>query len=295
MHIIDLHTHGIGGVDTRSADPEDMLQIAEMHGREGVGAILLSLYPAPLSVMRARISAVKEAMERQNRTAGTRESDIGPAAILGVHLEGPFLNPARHGALDAMMFLEPGERTLDELLEGFEKTVRIVTVAPELPGALNCIRSLVNRGIIVHMGHSDASYEEAEAGFMAGATGITHLFNAMAGFHHRAPGISGFGLLNRNVYVEVIADPHHHHVRTLDLVFRLKGPDHVLLVSDSIKDTHSQAKDELREGGKLKGGSMTLTAAVSRLLKMGFDEEIVKRAVTSNPVRHLQVKHREAQ
>ncbi|MGA2107795.1 MAG: hypothetical protein ABSH25_09125 [Syntrophorhabdales bacterium] len=289
--IIDLHTHGIAGLDTRIADPSAMLKVAEYHGRAGVAAILLSIYPGPMEAMRAQMSAVKEAMERQgpfSDSGGRRPRQEGPASILGVHLEGPFLNPARRGALDASSFLEPREETLRRLIEGFEPVIRTITIAPELPGAERLIRVIVKRGMAVNMGHSDATYAEAQAGFRAGARGITHLFNAMRPFHQREAGIAGFGLLNRDVYVEIIGDLRHLSMETMEIILRLKGPEKILLVSDSVRETCVAPYPEEREGGEaLLGGSMTLWDAAQGLIQRGFDEEIIMGAITVNPREYL--------
>ena len=290
--IIDLHTHGIVGLDTRIADPSAMLKVADYHGRAGVAAILLSIYPGPMEAMRAQMSAVKEAMEWQGPFSdweGSRPRQGGPASILGVHLEGPFLNPARRGALDASSFLEPREETLRRLIEGFGPVIRTMTIAPELPGAERLIREIVKREITVNMGHSDATYAEAEAGFRAGARGITHLFNAMRPFHQREPGIAGFGLVNRDVYVEIIGDLRHLSMETMEIILRLKGPEKMLLVSDSVRETGLPPCPKEREGGEaLLGGSMTLRAAAQGLIQRGFDEEIITRAITVNPREYLQ-------
>lgn len=310
MDIVDLHTHGIGGLDTRSADSDTVLRIAARHGEAGVSAILLSLYPAPTAIMRARMAAVKEAMERQYRAESierraervSSESPVSktqnpkpktqncpPAArILGVHLEGPFLNPQMHGALDPAAFLAPDEKPLRELTEGFEGTVRTMTVAPEIPGALAIIKMLAEQSIIVNMGHSGATYAEAEAGFRAGARGITHLFNAMRGFHHREPGIVGFGLLSHDVYVEMVGDLKHLAPETIDLIFRMKDADRILLVSDSVAQTGCTRGRVLEaEDRRLTGGSMDLKEAAETLVARGFDKEIVTRSVTTNPREYL--------
>ncbi len=294
MDIIDLHTHGIGGLDTMSTDPDTMLRIAAGHNEAGVSSILLSLYPAPIAIMRARMKAVKEAMEIQQRAESTaqrvervRWEGRSPALILGVHLEGPFLNPRMHGALDPAAFLAPGEKPARELIEGFEGMVRTMTVAPEMPGALAVIGMLADHGIIVNMGHSDATYAEAEAGFRAGARGITHLFNAMRGFHHREPGIAGFGLLNRDIYVEIVGDLRHLAPHTMDLVFRVKDPGRIILVSDSVAATGLNGEGPKSADGRLTGGSMDLRTAAETLLERGFDQGIVERSVTSNPRRFL--------
>jgi N-acetylglucosamine-6-phosphate deacetylase len=289
--IIDLHTHGIAGLDTRMADPSAMLRIAGHHGRAGVAALLLSVYPGPMEGMRAQISAVKEAMERQAATSKPAEGSPGqggPASILGVHLEGPFLNPVRKGALDASAFLEPREETFKRLIDGFEPVIRTMTVAPELPGAERLIRVMVKQGIRVNMGHSDATYTEADAGFRAGAGGITHLFNAMRPFHHREPGIAGFGLLNRDICVEIIGDLRHLSAETIAIILRLKRPEKILLVSDSVREAclASQA-EEGKTGEKLLGGSMTLPDAARLLIQRGLDEELIMRAMTLNPREYL--------
>ena len=217
MKTIDVHTHGIGGYDTRTAAAEDILKMAEIHGRLGVSEIIPTVYPATVEVMRENMAAIRSAMERQ-------EVDGECAVIAGINLEGPFLNPLKCGALDAGAFLEASEYNLEKLVEGFEDIIRIMTVAPEIEGAGGLIKKIAGMGIIVSMGHSDATYAEAERGFHSGARGITHLFNAMRGIHHREPGIAGFGLLNRDIFIEVIADPFHLHERTIELVFRVKTP-----------------------------------------------------------------------
>jgi N-acetylglucosamine-6-phosphate deacetylase len=293
---LDLHIHGIDGIDTTNPRPEAILKIAEIEGRVGVERIVLSIYSAPIGAMRQQMAVVKRAMERQdpqpealgsNPTVHSelKNRDLRlPARILGVHLEGPFLNPTMAGALDSLSFLPPREREFRRLIDGFEDIVHIVTVAPEREGALTLIRSMTKAGILVNLGHSNATFQEAEAGFMAGARGITHLFNGMRGFHHREPGLSGFGLLNREIYVEVIGDMKHLSKEALKLVFQVKRPDRIVLVSDSVQET-SSLSDEAPRGrdGGLLGGCLTLTEAASRLVLQGFDEETVVKATTMNP------------
>ena len=195
------------------------------------------------------------------------------------------------GALDAPSFSDPGEDVLVELLEGFEDIVKIITVAPEIRGAIGLIKRVSDMGIVVSMGHSDATYAEAEDGFHAGARGITHIFNAMRGIHHREPGIAGFGLLNKDIYIEVIADPYHLHPKTLELVFKIKNHDRILLVSDTVKETLTGA-GEIRsvadDSGRLLGGGMTITESSHRLIQMGYDEGDIIDCITKNPAEYLQ-------
>ncbi len=242
MKSIDIHIHGIGGYDTRSGKEDDILKIAEILGSHGISEIVLTIYPSTIKVMRENMMTIRMAMEKQKgilnlplppdnplspsfskggmgglkkgRAGGiTNPSPIThhPSRIIGIHLEGPFLIPSKCGALDAKTFLEPKENQLEKLIEGFEDIVKIMTISPELKGAIQLIKKVSDMGIIVSMGHSDATFSEAEAGLNAGARGITHLFNAMRSFHHREPGIAGFGLINKDIYIEVIADPFHLH------------------------------------------------------------------------------------
>jgi N-acetylglucosamine-6-phosphate deacetylase len=290
--IVDVHTHGIGGYDSQSARPEEILRIADIHGSYGVSAIIISLCPGPEAGMRDQMGAVKTAMEIQEAGASKKTAGDGEkqpqARILGVHLEGPFLNPARSGALDRDWFLAPSERTLSRLLEGFDGLVKVITVAPELDNALALIGRMRDRGIIVSMGHSDATFGEAEAGFHAGATGVTHLFNAMRPFHHREPGLAGFGLANREIFVEVIADPYHLHPGTMDLIFHAKPKDRVLIISDSVKDTkRGQTGAVADERGTLLGGVLPVTESVRRLIRAGYGADAAMRCVVKNPMAYL--------
>lgn len=289
--IVDLHTHGIDGADTRDARVPALLEIAQKQRLAGVSQILLSIYSAPIETMRDQIAAVARAMKEQsrNRPSGEGASTCaGQAEILGVHLEGPFLNRTRCGALDPGSFEEPEERLFRKLTEGFENIVRIVTIAPELKGACELIRAMARSGIAVNMGHSDATYTEAESGFRAGARGITHLFNGMRPFHHREPGIVGFSLVNREAYVEVIGDLVHVSPHALELLFMTKRRDRIILVSDSVRETKiSQTEPPRGESGLLLGGSLSLPATVARLIDAGFDAEAVTRAATENPKEYL--------
>jgi N-acetylglucosamine-6-phosphate deacetylase len=195
-----------------------------------------------------------------------------------------------------MTFLEPEENNVRELLEGFEDIVKIITISPELQGALQIIKKVSDMGIIVSMGHSDATFSEAEAGFNAGARGITHIFNAMRSFHHREPGIAGFGLINKDIYIEVIADPFHLHPKTLELIFKTKNPEKIIIVSDTVKETNGGGDEGKEQGmvqavtdthGRLLGGSMTIVESSKRLIQMGFDEIVVMGCITTNPEKLL--------
>lgn len=292
MNIIDIHIHGIGGYDTRTANEQDILKIAWIQASCGVSEIIPTIYADTVEVMQENMLAVKKAMEIQKQEVRSKKQAAGKYAnIRGVNLEGPFLNPERCGALIASSFIEPTEYNLKKLLDGFEDIVKIITIAPELDGALKLIKQIAAMGIIVSMGHSDATYAEAEAGFNAGAKGITHIFNAMRSYHHREPGITGFGLLNSDIYVEVIADPYHLHPKTIELIFRMKNPEKIILVSDTVKSSAGSEKGMERgitdNSGRLLGGAMTVADASGRLIELGYDTEVIKRIITENPERYL--------
>ena len=292
MRIVDIHTHGLGGYDTRTTNPDDILKIAELHGAHGVSHIVSTIYPGPIGVMRKDMAAVMEAMEMQ-RTSLTNSrfkiQDSRLARIAGIHLEGPFLNPIRAGALDKASFQKPSEISWKKLIEGFEDVVKIITIAPELEGSQRIIQTISDMGIAVSLGHSDATYREAEEAFHGGAKGITHLFNAMKGIHHRESGIAGFGLMNPDIYIEVIADPFHLDDRTMELIFKVKNPAKIIIISDSIKKTAVTTKSHAIEGDDKapQGGSMTITESANRLIGLGFDKDKVMACISANPWSYL--------
>ena len=294
MKTIDIHTHGIGPYDTRTTGPGDILNIAGIHGLHGVSEIILSLYPDSVEAMRGNMAAVREAMERQDEEDGMQRQGVegvssGPARIIGIHLEGPFVNPLRCGALNPSAFVEATDYNLRRLVEGFEDVIRVVTIAPEIKGGVELIKKASDMGFIVNMGHSDATFEEAERGCHAGAKGVVHLFNAMRGFHHREPGIAGFGLLNNGIYVEIIGDPFHLHPATIEMVFRMKPHDRIIIVSDTVRGAEDPSPPAgLRDSsGGLLGGSMVITEVLNRLIESGLDPGMVKRCISENPERFL--------
>jgi N-acetylglucosamine-6-phosphate deacetylase len=277
QYLFDIHVHGAEKYDTRTRRQDDILQIAGIHGQRGTSALLPTIYPGSLEVMRENLTAVQRAMAAQ------REG----ARILGVHLEGPFLNPLRAGALDGKSFADPSIETLTRLVEDFEEIIKIVTIAPELPGALQVIERCREKGFLVQMGHSDASFEQAEAGKQAGATGITHLFNAMRGFHHREPGLAGFGLMDEDIFVEIITDLAHVHPQSLKMIFEMKSPDKIILVSDSVMGPGWGSGPIRGAGGTLLGSGIALADAVKNLLTLGVPMERAIQFASDNPMRYL--------
>jgi N-acetylglucosamine-6-phosphate deacetylase len=280
---IDLHTHGAGGHDTRTADPRHILRIAELHGRAGTRAILPTIYSGTADRMRRNMEAVKVAMEM----GGSAKA----AAILGVHLEGPFLNSARCGAQDKDSIERPSAALLKRLTAGYEKLIKIITIAPEMPGALKVIEKCVEAGIRVNMGHSDATYRQALDGKKAGASGVTHLFNAMRPFHHREPGIAGLGLMDEDLYAEVIADGFHLHPETLRLIFDCKRHDRIILVSDCVRGGRKRGMPVYDKAGLLMGSGITLRDSFKILRDLGVRQGAIAGAAISNPKKYMNLKN----
>lgn len=267
---IDLHVHGLGGFDTRTTVPGELMKLAVAQGRAGVSAFLPTIYSGPIDAMRGQMAAVCEAMCLQKTGA----------KILGVHLEGPFLSPKRAGAQDAGTFARPTLSNLKKLISGFEGAVKVITLAPELSGALRVIERCASLGIRVNMGHSDATHAQAMAGKRAGASGVTHLFNAMRPFHHREPGLAGAGLLDEELYAEVIPDGVHLSAEVLRMVFKTKPEGRIILVSDAVKGPQYRK-------GVLQGGAVSLARGVGVLRGLGIGEKAIDRAARTNPARYL--------
>ncbi|MEW6715364.1 MAG: hypothetical protein AB1306_09785 [Nitrospirota bacterium] len=286
-NLIDLHTHGIGKYDTRTENPDDIQKMAMLYAKAGTAAFLPTIYSGTIRQMRANMEAVKAAIKMrnaENRTGTKYRSGHDASLILGVHLEGPFLNPARCGAQEKKSLIKPTIADLKRLIEGYEEIIKIMTIAPEMPGALKVIERAVSLGIKVNMGHSDATYGQALSGKKAGATGISHIFNAMRPFHHREPGIAGFGLLDKDIYIEVVADGIHLDPKTLSLIFKIKRADRIILVSDSIKGAGVKKGTIKTSSGVIAGSVVTLSGALKNVKNAGGD---ALKSASKNPLNYL--------
>jgi N-acetylglucosamine-6-phosphate deacetylase len=224
---VDLQCNGAVGVDL-TTEPERLWEVAAALPRWGVTAWLPTVVTAPPSVRRRALAAL-----RASPAAGRPPGDPVAATPLGLHLEGPFLARERKGAHDIRYIVDPSADVVDG--EGWSRDagVALVTLAPELPRALEVVRSLVDRGVVVSAGHSSATADQAAAAVEAGATYVTHLFNAMAPLHHRAPGLAGLALTDERVRVGVIVDGLHVDPAVVAVVSRALG-DRLSLVTDAV-------------------------------------------------------------
>lgn len=233
--LVDLHCHGGQGFDPEQvAHPLPDFLAAML--RCGVTEVLLTLGAESLPVMRRALGVVKDAMQKQaaGQLPGTR--------IIGVHLEGPFLSPVRPGAMPPAALRIPSSAAYRELTQGYEDIIRQITLAPELPQAITLGQSQAAHGVRVQAGHTDADFSTARRAFDAGFTGLCHTFNACRPLHHRDPGVVAAALLDDRVTTECICDLVHLHPGTLQLIYKIKGADRMIAVSDSVA-THG-----LRDG-----------------------------------------------
>ena len=285
---IDLQFNGGFGHDF-TADPTTIWQVAEGLPRWGVTAFLPTIITSPLE----RIGAAQQVVLQQ--PAGFRG-----AIPLGLHVEGPFLNPQKKGAHNPAYLRNP---SLDAVVGWSPQTgVRLVTLAPELPGALPVIEGLVDRGVLVSCGHSTATYDEAAAAFDAGARYGTHLFNAMPALHHREPALPGALLTDPRPMVGLIADGIHTHPAVVSLVWQALGPERLNLVTDAmaalgmgpgthllgdfdviVDDSSARLAD-----GTLAGSILAMDQAVRNLIRFtGCSLPESLATVTTTPARAL--------
>jgi len=217
---IDLQVNGYGGHDAATG-VEAVRQIARRLPETGVTGFLPTIITAPL----------KDAATFPAVAAEAGEADGAGARVLGAHLEGPFLNPQRKGCHDASLMIEP---TPDNVRALIANPCRLITMAPELPGGMEAVRTLARAGIVVSAGHSNATYEQGRAAIDAGVRFGTHLFNAMSPLHHREPGLPGALLSTDQAVTGLIADGHHVHEALLAVTFARKGEDGIALTTDQV-------------------------------------------------------------
>lgn len=283
--LIDLHVHGCGGADTMDAETAALDRMAAALLQQGTTAFLATTMSAGSDRMQAALSVGAQFQQRDDK-----------AEILGFHTEGPCISPAFRGAQKAATISAP---PLSD-----SSGVKIVTLAPEMPEAEAYIEWAQSVGALLAAGHSGANYDEMISAISRGVLYVTHAFNAMPGIHHRLPGLLTAALLDERVTIELIADGVHIHPAVLELALRLKGPDHVVLVSDGTRAV-GMPDGEFELGGQktyLKTGRMTLSdgtiagSAAPLLAGVRLITEIVGRPLyeavrmaTQNPARLLKV------
>lgn len=290
---VDLQVNGGGGVLFNDDPAATLRAIAAAHAGAGTTALLPTLISGTRPQLQAALAAVRAAL-----------AEAVPG-VVGLHLEGPFIAPARRGIHPAASIATPTAADLDLLCAPFPGPL-LVTLAPEVvPEAL--IRRLVAAGVTVFAGHTDAGYDAVRAGLAAGVSGVTHLYNAMSPLLPRAPGAVGAALDHPGSFASIIADGHHVHPAALRLAFAAKGPDALLLVSDAMPTAAADAtgfdldgaRITLREGklvnqsGTLAGAHLTMAAAVRCAVQQaGLPLASVLRMATLTPARAIGIADR---
>lgn len=297
---VDLHVHGWGGYDAMGTET-DLAGMAGALIAHGTTSFVPTAVSAPLDVAAAFVARVR---------AWAAHAPGNVAEPLGANLEGPFLAPARKGAHRVSVLLRPADAprdAVDALLDG----LRVMTIAPELEGAAELISRLSARGVVVSLGHSDATASCAAAGYDAGARSTTHLFNAMRGLDHRDPGLAAVAMAREDVAVELIADGFHVHRALWPLVWRLKPAHRLILVSDALPIAGSPAGTpeghaslgglavEIRDGraliagtDRLAGSLIALDDAVRNMVSAGLPLPRAAAAASANPLALLGIADR---
>jgi len=285
---VDLHCHGGGGHTFTTGSAGEARAAAEFHLRHGTTTMLASLVSSPFELMRSATAAYAPL--------------VAEGVLAGIHFEGPYLSGARCGAQNPAFLRDPSLDELTALIDIGAGAVRMVTIAPELPGALDAIALLVRHGVLAAIGHTDATYEQTLAGVAAGATVGTHVFNGMRPPHHREPGPVIALLDSPPIVCELVADGVHLHNGMLAFAARAAGPDRAALVTDAMDaagmadgryDLGGQAVTvaggvaRLDRDGSIAGSTLTMDAALRRAVTAGIPLPDAAAMAATTPARAL--------
>src|SRR5579875_1283435 len=224
----DVHIHGSAGRDVMDATPDAIAAMGAFLAQHGVGAYLATTVTAEIDPTLRALAGLARILNLPDT------HDLGGARPVGIHLEGPFLSPHKRGAHPERLLQRPSVALLDRMWQAAEGHVRLLTIAPELPGAEEVIARAVELGIRVSIGHSNATLAEARRGIQAGAVSATHTFNAMRRFDHREPGILGEVLTDRTLYAEMICDGLHVDPVAVRIFWQMKGRERGILITDAM-------------------------------------------------------------
>ena len=297
---IDIHTHGAYGFDTNDAEPEGLRSWMKRIPEEGVTSILPTTVTQMPDVLTAAVANVARVIE---------EGYEG-AEILGIHFEGPYLDMDYKGAQPPEAIAVPSVEQFAGYQEAAKGWIKYITLAPEHDPDMALTRYCSQHGVVVSMGHSSATYEQALMGIANGATSMTHVYNGMTPYHHRKPGLVGTALRVRDIYGEIICDGCHSHLAALNNYFTAKGRDYAVMVSDSLRAKHCPPGGNYQLGGhdieigedglaRLKGTDTIAgsTLFMNRGLKILVEKAMIPfdaalNSCTINPARCLGVADR---
>ncbi|WHY78808.1 N-acetylglucosamine-6-phosphate deacetylase [Neobacillus sp. WH10] len=293
---IDVHIHGVNGADTMDGTKEALNTMTVALPKEGTTSFLATTMTQEGKQIENALINAGEYIEKQTAN--------GNAEILGLHLEGPFVNPKKAGAQPIQHIVNPNIALFEEWQKLSNGTIKLVTLAPEQPGGLEMIRYLKENGIIASLGHTDATYEQVGEAIEAGANHVTHLFNQMRGLHHREPGVVGAAFLRKELKAEIIVDGVHVHPEMVNLAYKNKQSDGLILITDSMRAkclknglydlggqevTVKDGKAVLADG-TLAGSILKLGHAIKNILTYtGCSLEEAVEMASVNPAKQLNV------
>jgi N-acetylglucosamine-6-phosphate deacetylase len=294
----DVHIHGAAGHDIMEATPQALDAMGDFLATRGTANFLATTVTAPLDTTLRALDGLANQM--------VRLSQPGRARALGIHLEGPFLSHEKRGVQPAEHLLAPSVETFDRLIDAAHGHVRLMTIAPELPGAAELVAHATARGVRVSLGHSNATAAETAASISAGAVSATHTFNAMRPLDHREPGILGAVLTNEGLFAELICDGIHTRPEIVQLWWKSKGPERGILITDAMSAAgmpdgeyqlggfSAQVKDgRAMARGVLAGSVLTLDRALANFVAFtGASVQQALRLLSANPAAMTGLTHR---
>ncbi|MGB8596984.1 MAG: N-acetylglucosamine-6-phosphate deacetylase [Candidatus Sulfotelmatobacter sp.] len=300
---VDIHMHGGAGLDVMRASPAELPRLNKFLTTHGVTGYFPTTVAAPLDQTCAALERIADAIEAA-QPLGTN-GDLVQARPLGIHLEGPFLSHKRRGVHPPENLVEPTLQIFERFWQTSRGHVRMMTIAPELPGAIEVIAEAARRNVCVSIGHSDAVMESARAAVKAGARHATHTFNAMRPLDHREPGILGEALTSEELSADIIADGIHVAPEVVKLFLKAKGIEHAVLITDATAAAGmpdgtyrlGPIQVEVKNGrctsdGKLAGSVLTMDRAVRNVVQFAnWSLQDAVRAATLNPTRAVGLAH----
>ncbi|SDW17126.1 N-acetylglucosamine-6-phosphate deacetylase [Paenibacillus sp. CF384] len=288
---VDVHIHGGNGCSVMTGEYEQLDGISRFHAAHGTTSFLATTTTAPLERIELAL---------RNIAAAIREGVSG-AELIGIHLEGPYIDEKRRGAQSKADIREPNGLEIERLIEAADHRIKLVTLAPEVNGGLEAVRQLASLGITVSAGHSNATYEQVGEAVSSGLSHTTHHFNGMSPLHHREPGLAGAGLMLAELTTELICDGIHVHPAVVKLLFDTKGPDQVCMITDAVscagladgdygEVTMRGGQILLKDGSSLAGSSLTMIHALRNAIRFtGYPLEKLLPSMTAVPARQAGV------
>ncbi len=224
---LDIHIHGAAGHDVMEATPEAVANVGKFLATRGVANFFPTTVTAPIDSILHSLEGIANAIENPSATG---------ARAIGIHLEGPFLSHAKRGVHPPELLVNPSVELFDRFWQAARGHIKLMTIAPEIPGALDTIAHSVKLGVRITLGHSNGTLAEAKAGAFAGAHSFTHTYNAMRALDHREPGILGYALAS-DLYADLICDGIHVAPEAVEIYWKSKGPERAVLITDGISAT----------------------------------------------------------